>query len=149
VVGFAVAIGAAYVATLAFVATDLAPAQLLAATHPQTAFITHPDAYAVIVAALAGVAGMLSLSTANAGPLIGVLISVTTIPAAANIGVAAAYGDVGDVGGASAQLGLNLATLLVAAIGTLLLQKRAFHARWRRWIGLLPAALRRVRRRGK
>ena len=36
---------------------------------------------------------MLSLSTAKSGALIGVLISVTTIPAAANIGVAAAYQD--------------------------------------------------------
>ncbi len=38
-------------------------------------------------------AGMLSLTSAKSGALIGVLISVTTIPAAANIGVAAAYGD--------------------------------------------------------
>lgn len=147
VIGFAAAIAAAYVATLVFVATGLAPQELLAELHPQTLFITRPDAYAAIVAALAGVAGMLSLSTANAGPLIGVLISVTTIPAAANIGVAAAYGDLGEVGGASAQLGLNLGTLLLAAIGTLLLQKRAFQARWKRWLSALPAALRRVRRR--
>ena len=39
---------------------------------------------------------MLSLTTAKSGALIGVLISVTTIPAAANIGVAAAYGDWGE-----------------------------------------------------
>ena len=36
---------------------------------------------------------MLSLTSAKSGALIGVLISVTTIPAAANIGVAAAFGD--------------------------------------------------------
>lgn len=145
VVGFGAAIVAGYLATRSFIAAELAPARLLADAHPQTAFITHPDAYAVIVAALAGVAGMLSLSTANSGPLIGVLISVTTIPAAANIGVAAAYGDMGDIGGAAAQLGLNLSTLVAAAIATLLLQRRAFRSRWQRWLGALPAALRRVR----
>ena len=37
--------------------------------------------------------GVLSLTTAKSGALVGVLISVTTIPAAANIGVAAAYAE--------------------------------------------------------
>ncbi len=36
---------------------------------------------------------MLSLTNAKSGALIGVLVSVTTIPAASNIGVAAAYGE--------------------------------------------------------
>ena len=38
------------------------------------------------MAFVAGIAGMLSLTSAKSGALIGVLISVTTIPAAANIG---------------------------------------------------------------
>jgi uncharacterized hydrophobic protein (TIGR00271 family) len=147
-IGFPVAIAAAYAATQIFVATGLAPEHLAAEAHPQTAFITRPDAYAAIVAALAGIAGMLSLSTANAGPLIGVLISVTTIPAAANIGVAAAYREGGEAGGAAAQLGINLGVLLAAAVATLLLQRRAFLARWQRWVRRLPGALRRVRRDG-
>ncbi len=147
VAGFSVATAAAYAATVIFLAVDLAPVAFVHELHPQTAFITNPDAYAVIVAALAGVAGMLSLSTANAGPLIGVLISVTTIPAAGYVGVAAAYGDTGDIRGAAAQLGINLGTLLVAAIATLLLQRRAFLRRWQAWIERLPALLRRRRSR--
>ena len=63
-----------------------------------------PDAFAFIVALCAGTAGMLSLSTAKSGALIGVLISVTTIPAAANIGIAAAYGDWDTFGGSAGQL---------------------------------------------
>ena len=47
---------------------------------------------------------MLSLTSAKSGALIGVLISVTTIPAAANIGVAAALGNWADWRGAMAQL---------------------------------------------
>ncbi|MDX2092997.1 MAG: DUF389 domain-containing protein [Kofleriaceae bacterium] len=60
---------------------------------PATLFISRPDAYTVVIAALCGVVGMLSLTTASAGSLIGVLISVTTIPPAGNVGVAAAYGN--------------------------------------------------------
>ena len=55
----------------------------------------------MLVALLAGAAGALSLSTAKSGALVGVLISVTTIPAAANVGVASAYGDWDEVGGAA------------------------------------------------
>ena len=58
----------------------------------------------------------------------GVLISVTTIPAAANVGVAAAYGDGAEVAGAAAQLGVNLVCIVVAGVATLALQ-RAFYAR--------------------
>ena len=67
--------------------------ELSAELHPATLFISEPSTWSVIVALLAGVAGVLSLTTAKSGALIGVLISVTTIPAAANVGVAAAYGD--------------------------------------------------------
>ncbi len=58
--------------------------------HPFTEFISDPDVFSFIVAFFAGTAGVLSLTSAKSGALIGVLVSVTTIPAAANIGVAAA-----------------------------------------------------------
>ncbi len=80
---------------------------------------------------LAGVAGMLSLTTSKPGALIGVFISVTTIPAAANMGVAAAYGNLGELRGSAVQLGLNLLVMIVAGVGTLRLQ-RAAYARRRR-----------------
>ena len=51
---------------------------------------------------------MLSLTSAKSGALIGVLISVTTIPAAANIGVAVAFADWTEWRGAMAQLVVNL-----------------------------------------
>ena len=79
----------------------------------------------MIVALLAGTAGVLSLSTAKSGALIGVLISVTTIPAAANVGVAAAYADWNEVGGALAQLLINLGAIIVAGVGTLSFQRGA------------------------
>ncbi len=78
--------------------------------HPFTDFISNPDFFSFLVAFFAGTAGVLSLTAAKSGALIGVLISVTTIPAAANIGVAAALGDSERVARARwRQLSLNLA----------------------------------------
>ena len=77
------------------------------------------------MAFVAGVVGMLSLTNAKSGALIGVLISVTTIPAASNIGVAAAYGDWGEAGGAAGQLAINLSSIVLAGVLTLLVQRRA------------------------
>ena len=92
-VGFFTAIAVTLGATLVVPSLDLAPDALGAVSHPTTLFISEPSAFSVIVALLAGVAGVLSLTTAKSGALIGVLISVTTIPAAANVGVALAYAD--------------------------------------------------------
>ena len=58
---------------------------------PLTELISNPDFFSFFVAYLAGTAGVLSLTSAKSGALIGVLISVTTIPAIAEIGVATAY----------------------------------------------------------
>jgi len=73
---------------------------------------------------------MLSLSTAKSGALIGVLISVTTIPAAANIGVAAAYQDWESWRGSIEQLAINLASIVAAGTAVLAAQ-RALYVRRR------------------
>ena len=114
-VGFPLAIVAAYLLTAACARVrSRARRRRRSRIAPQTFFISHPDAFSVIVALLAGTAGMLSLSTAKAGALIGVLISVTTIPAAANIGVAAAYRNWDECQGAALQLVLNLSAIVLA-----------------------------------
>ena len=130
-VGFPLAILASLGLSLSLRAVGSAPDELGAVGHPATLFISNPNEYSVLVALLAGVAGMLSLSTAKSGALVGVLISVTTIPAAANVGVATAYGDWSEAGGAALQLSVNLACIVLAGIATLTLQ-RALYARRRR-----------------
>jgi hypothetical protein len=85
--------------------------------------IASPDFLAFFVAACAGAAGMLSLSTAKSGALIGVLISVTTIPAAANVGLAAAYQDWSSWRGSMAQLAINLGSILLAGSAVLYVQR--------------------------
>jgi uncharacterized membrane protein len=89
----------------------------------------------VIVALLAGCAGVLSLTSTKSGALIGVLVSVTTIPAAANVGVAAAYGDWSEWRGALLQLAINVTAIFFAGITTLAVQRAAFFARRRRRAG--------------
>jgi uncharacterized hydrophobic protein (TIGR00271 family) len=129
-VGFPLAITAVFLTTLIYKAIDLTPQDFSAEDHGISNLISSPDAFTVIVALCAGAAGMLSLSTAKSGALIGVLISVTTIPAAANIGVAAAYGDRDGWTGSMTQLALNLLSIVVA--GTLVLAvQRALYARRR------------------
>ena len=75
---------------------------------------------------------MLSLSTAKSGALIGVLISVTTIPAAANIGIAMAYRDWDTAGGSAGQLAVNLVAILLAGTLTLYIQRLLYQRRKRR-----------------
>jgi uncharacterized hydrophobic protein (TIGR00271 family) len=76
----------------------------------------------IVVALAAGVAGMLALETrASAG--VGVAVSVTTIPAAAYLGVAAGLGEADQARGAVGVLGANVAMLVVGASGTLTLQR--------------------------
>lgn len=100
------------------------------ADHSLSRTIASPDELAFLVAFCAGTAGMLSLSTAKSGALIGVLISVTTIPAASNVGVSLLYGDGPAAAGSAQQLGLNLGAIVLAGLLTLTVQ-RALYARRR------------------
>lgn len=131
-VGFPAGIAGAVVSTLVIRALNLDPSSFDPAHHPLTSFIADPDALSFLVAYVAGTAGILSLTSAKSGALVGVLISVTTIPAAANIGVAIAYGDLGQAGGAAAQLGVNLGAILLAGLVTLFVQRRWYVNRRRR-----------------
>ncbi|MEU1803899.1 DUF389 domain-containing protein [Streptomyces sp. NPDC019937] len=95
----------------------------LDADRPNTDFIWKPDMFSFVVAVLAGIAGTLSLTSAKSGALVGVAISVTTVPAAANAAVALGYGEVDQMVGSIEQLLLNLAGIVVAGTLTLLAQK--------------------------
>ena len=103
-------------------------------------FIAHPDVYSGVVACAAAVAGVLSLAFEHSGTLVGVLVSVTTIPAIAAIGVGAVTGDWHDVAGAARQLSVNVIALtLMGALTFRIL--RLWPAQWhlpvhtRPWMG--------------
>jgi len=76
----------------------------------------------IVVALAAGIAGLLALET-RASSGVGVAVSVTTIPAAAYLGVAAGLREADQARGAVGVLAANVAMLIVGAAGTLALQR--------------------------
>ncbi len=130
-VGFPFGITVTWLITLLFIWTGATPDTFDESSHSLATIISSPDFFSFFVAFCAGVAGMLSLTSAKSGALIGVLISVTTIPAAANIAVSAAYGDWSSWRGSMATLAINLACILVAGITTLGLQRWIYRRRRR------------------
>lgn len=139
-VGFAVAIAVTVLFSLAMDAAGLFHAEQLTRHRPITEFIVSPDEFSLIVGVLAGVAGTLSLTSAKSGALVGVAISVTTIPAAANAAVALSYGNYAQTRASSEQLLLNLVAISAAGTLTLLAQKWLWRAR--RGRGVRPAGAR-------
>ncbi|MEU6198365.1 DUF389 domain-containing protein [Streptomyces sp. NPDC047061] len=131
-VGFALAIAA----TLGFAA--LARAAGLQSTafdlglRPVSHLIDTPNFFSVAVAVLAGIVGIVSLTEARASALLGVFISVTTIPAASDIAVSLAFADWHEARGSLVQLLLNVAVLVIVGVLTLRVQRRLWHRAARR-----------------
>jgi uncharacterized hydrophobic protein (TIGR00271 family) len=122
-IGVMVAAASAFVMTVALRVSSVVPDEYVS-DRTLTSFISRPDILAGVVAVLAGVVGMLSLTEARSGALIGVLVSVTTIPAIGNVGAAAAYGEWVEVAGALVQLSVNVTSLIAAGCVTLVVQAR-------------------------
>jgi uncharacterized hydrophobic protein (TIGR00271 family) len=91
---------------------------------PVSSLINNPNLFSVVVAVLAGIVGVVSLTEARASALIGVFISVTTIPAAADIGLSLAYSSWGEARGSAFQLLLNV--VLLIAVGAAALRAQRF-----------------------
>ncbi|KUN26397.1 hypothetical protein AQJ23_14595 [Streptomyces antibioticus] len=122
-VGFAVAMAVTVGFSFFMDAVHLFSEEQLDAPRPNTNFIYRPDWFSFVVAVLAGCAGTLSLTSAKSGALVGVAISVTTVPAAANAAVAFSYSEYKQAWGSTEQLLLNLLGIVLAGTLTLLLQK--------------------------
>ena len=127
--GFAIAIIA--VALLALLArwTGLVHYdQLLTEARPGTSFIFRPNVWSLTIALIAGAAGVLALTSAHNGVLVGVFISVTTVPASGNMALALVFGIWHEFWGSALTLGLNITGMALAGWLTLALQQRV----WRR-----------------
>jgi uncharacterized hydrophobic protein (TIGR00271 family) len=118
---------AAVVMTLAFglVIRGLGatPTKYLVGVRPVADLINTPNLFSVVVAVLAGIVGVVSLTEFRANALIGVFISVTTIPAAASIGVSVAYGSWSEARGSLFQLLLNVVILIAVGAAGLRVQR--------------------------
>ncbi|MFJ3287301.1 DUF389 domain-containing protein [Streptomyces sp. NPDC086669] len=131
-VGFAVAMTVTVGFSFFMDAVGLFTEARLEADRPNTGFIYAPDWFSFVVAVLAGAAGTLSLTSAKSGALVGVAISVTTVPAAANASVALIYGDGRQTWLSTEQLLLNLLGITLAGTLTLLTQKSLWSKQRRR-----------------
>lgn len=87
-------------------------------------FIFQVGPFSFVVALLAGAAGMLSLVSSKSSALVGVFISVTTVPAAGFAAVAATVGDWGVAGNSVLQLLVNLVGITLAGVLTLAVYRR-------------------------
>lgn len=125
--GFAFAI--AITVLLALLARVVGWVELADVTGPRplTGFIWRPDRWSAVVAVLAGCAGVLSQTAGRSNALVGVFISVTTVPAAGDFALSLALGAGNQLAGSAAQLGVNLLGMTVAGVLTLLSQR----ALWR------------------
>jgi uncharacterized hydrophobic protein (TIGR00271 family) len=123
-IGFSGAVAACLVLGLIIRAAGLTPRAFELGVRPVSDLINTPNVFSVIVAVLAGIVGILSLTESRASTLIGVFISVTTIPAAADIGLSISYGSWSEAWGSFLQLILNVAILVVVGMIMLVVQRR-------------------------
>ncbi|GAA3567556.1 DUF389 domain-containing protein [Microlunatus spumicola] len=125
--GFVVAIALTLVLALLARAAGWVELGDVTGPRPLTGFIWRPDLWSAVVAVLAGCAGVLSQTGGRTNALVGVFISVTTVPAAGDFALSLALGATDQLSGSAAQLGINLAGMVLAGVATLVVQRLAWH----------------------
>jgi len=116
--GFLAAIIVTFLFGLAIRWSGHTPKAFSLGVRPVSSLIDKPNLFSVVVAVLAGIVGVVSLTESRASALIGVFISVTTIPAAADIALSTAYANWTEAWGSAVQLLLNVAVLItIGALG--------------------------------
>jgi uncharacterized hydrophobic protein (TIGR00271 family) len=138
--GFLIAVIATLAFSLVVRAFGLESDAFRLGVRPVSNLINAPNVFSVVVATLAGIVGVVSLVEARAGALIGVFISVTTIPAAADIGVSTAFEDWSEARGSLIQLLLNVVILIAVGAVGLIAQQRVWRNVTRRARRAAPSA---------
>jgi uncharacterized hydrophobic protein (TIGR00271 family) len=126
--GFTAAVIVTLIFGLAIRWSGHTPRAYLLGVRPVSSLIDNPNLYSLIVAVLAGIVGVVSLTEARAAALIGVFISVTTIPAAADTGLSIAYANWSEARGSALQLLLNVTVLIAIGAAGLRLQRIIWRA---------------------
>jgi uncharacterized hydrophobic protein (TIGR00271 family) len=129
VAGFSAAIIATLIFSLAIRWSGHTPQPFELGLRPVSDLINSPNLFSLVVAVLAGIVGVVSLTESRANALIGVFISVTTIPAAADIGLSVAYASWSEARGSAFQLLLNVTVLIVIGALGLRLQRIIWRSR--------------------
>lgn len=121
--GFAAAIVFTFAFTLLVRAGGEVPSPFTVGVRPVASLVAAPGLFSFIVAVLAGIVGVVSLTESRANTLIGVFISITTIPAAAGVGVFAAFWNATRALASFLQLLLNVVVLIVVGAASLRVQR--------------------------
>ena len=140
VIGFTLAMIGALLLSLMIRGAGLTPKAYTLGVRPVSDLINTPNWFSFIVAALAGVVGVVSLTEARSSTLIGVFISVTTIPAASDAGTSVAYGSWHEAWGSALQLLLNVTVLTAVAIFGIPVQRTLWQRLTRRAAAPPPAS---------
>jgi uncharacterized hydrophobic protein (TIGR00271 family) len=140
VIGFTLAMIGALLLSLMIRGAGLTPRAYTLGVRPVSNLINTPNWFSFIVAALAGVVGVVSLTEARSSTLIGVFISVTTIPAASDVGTSVAYGSWHEAWGSALQLLLNVTVLTAVAIFGIPVQRALWQRLTRRAAASPPAS---------
>ena len=127
--GFSAAIIVTLVFSLAIRWSGRTPEAFSLGLRPVSSLIDKPNLFSVVVAVLAGIVGVVSLTESRASTLIGVFISVTTIPAAADIALSTAYASWTEAWGSALQLLLNVVVLITIGALVLRLQRIIWRSR--------------------
>jgi len=123
-IGFAFAILVTTVAVAIAHAVGLIDVGSIVGPRPGTQFIYTPNAWSFIVAIIAACAGVLAMTSSLSTGIVGVFISVTTIPAAGNIAVGIVFAEWQQVAGSAAQLGINVTGMAIAGWITLVIAQK-------------------------
>ena len=129
IAGFSAAIIVTLVFSLAIRWSGRTPEPFSLGLRPVSSLIDKPNLFSVVVAVLAGIVGVVSLTESRASTLIGVFISVTTIPAAADIALSTAYASWTEAWGSALQLLLNVVVLITIGALVLRLQRIIWRSR--------------------
>nr|WP_224400953.1 DUF389 domain-containing protein [Pseudonocardia sp. ICBG1034] len=120
-VGFGIAVIVTAIAAAGARAVGVVPDDALT-NLPGVEFVYQVGPFSLVVALLAGIAGMVALIAGeNTGVLVGVFISVTTVPAAGFAAVAVVLADWARAGSSLLQLALNITGIVAAGVAVLLL----------------------------
>ena len=147
VLGFAAAVAVTIVLALAADAAGWIAATDVSRPRPLTGFIWAPDRWSFVVALLAGAAGVLSLTAGRSSALVGVFISVTTVPAAGNLALAIALRVPDEISGAATQLAVNLTGMVISGTALLAVQRLLTRPEVRAYRAALPDPVARARQR--
>jgi len=123
IVGFIVAIAITAFAVLIARLTGLVTIADIEQPRSAVNFIYTPNAWSFIIAIIAAAAGVLAITSTMSTGIVGVFISVTTIPAAGNIAVGLVFARWAEVQGSALQLAINLSGMALAGWATLAIRR--------------------------